>query len=308
MTRKLTRKQKEAIELELLRREIELRFDMDGKQLRNIYHTNKTIFKRVVNWLYWDKSLNVNDILRIFNWSRGIPTYKKIDSALEKRREIHNPYRNSISHLTKCYLLGMRVTDLGCHRGKGTYDFITSTTNYYGCRYFFSVLGKIKHVISYPCLRRNIRGELVLNVYFKVCIPARNFSDVNPYDIHDALRWISNQHVDCVVEFLAACLDCEGSVHENCAYLWNKDIELLEVIRDILKEKLNVNTEIREKERENEKLYYLHINNRKLLSRIMRRLRHPCKELSKKCKSSEGRNMAWKWLLENFPETLTHPH
>lgn len=110
---------------------------------------------------------------------------------------------------------------------------------------------------------------------------------------------------ECIEEFLIACLDCDDSVYENCAYLWSKDVKLLEAIKEILKEKLNVIAEIKEKESGDGKIYYLYVNNRKLLNKIIKKLKHPCKKLNRECNVSEGRNMAWKWLLENFPETST---
>ena len=75
------------IEIELLRRFIELKFRIRKEELKNLYHKDKEKFKEVVNWLYWEKALNVNDILRVFDWSFGTPTYRRINEVLERKEK-----------------------------------------------------------------------------------------------------------------------------------------------------------------------------------------------------------------------------
>ena len=283
-------------------------FNIKETQLKNLYYINKEMFKQVVNWLYWNESLNVNDILRIFSWSQGVSTYGKINSALGKRREIHNYRKDTISYSTRCYLSGMRITDLFCtgtHKGK--YEFNVRTSNYYGCEYFFSVLSGIKHTSVNPVIGGGeFSDRKVLYVAFLIRIPSKNF-EFNIADKFEVLNWVSRQYIECVEKFFAACLDCDGSVYENCAYLWSKDIEMLKLLKKILKERFNITIEVKKKESENkdEETYYLYVNDRKLINRIMKRLKHPCKKLNKECEMTKGRDMAWKWLLENFPETPT---
>ena len=136
-------------------------------------------------------------------------------------------------------------------------------------------------------------------------MPSRYFVDINPCSKYEIISWIRAQCIECIEEFIAACLDCEGSICEDKAYLWNKDAKLLELIGEILREKINITAEIKEKKRGNERKYHLYINN--VPNEVIRRLRHPCKGLNKKCKMSRGHHLTWKWLLENFPEVLTHP-
>ena len=49
-----------------------------------VYHKDKEKFKEVVNWLYWNKSLNINDIVRTIYWPIASRYYKKVAEVLEK--------------------------------------------------------------------------------------------------------------------------------------------------------------------------------------------------------------------------------
>ena len=177
MTKRLTQKQKEVIEMELLKKEIELKFNVSRNILRHLRNKDYVKFKEIVNWLYWHKSLHISDILKTFEWSQGSITYRIISNILERRREIHNYSVDSLNYLTKCYLLGMRITDASCAKGnKGNYTFSTATSNYYGCEYFFNVFNEIKHVTLYPMIGHSeFDNTKALHVMFEVRLPARFF-------------------------------------------------------------------------------------------------------------------------------------
>ena len=282
MTRKSIQKRNESIKIELLGKEIELRFSVSKRELKRLYHKSYEKFKEAINWLYWNKSLNFNDILKLLNWSQGLSTYTKINNALVRRKEVHNHKVDVTRYPTKCYLLGMTITDLICELRIWRYLLHVKTPNYYGCEYLFNVLNTVKHVILYPRVERAERkGEKkVLNLHFEMSLPVRHF-EINSVNKFEVLEWISKQHNECIEEFLAACIDCDRNIYKDRAYLWNKDVKMLELIRDILKKKFSVNAEVREKESEEiEKMYYLYIDDKIFLSRVRRRLKHPRKKLS----------------------------
>ena len=64
------------LEIEFLGKEIELRFGVTIEKLKTLSWKNE-LKRKIINWLYWNKSLNIRDILRIFNLSvrRGTNYY-----------------------------------------------------------------------------------------------------------------------------------------------------------------------------------------------------------------------------------------
>ena len=191
------------LELKLIRKEIELKFGVREDKLKNLYYINKELFKQIVNWLYWDKSIVINDILKIFNWSEGTPTYRKIYEVLQGRKEIHNHKRDRLSLKTQVYLAGMRITDITTsndYKYKRV-ELLTDTSNYYSCMYFYNVFNNIRHVSIYCNIKK-----MALSVRFVISIPCRNFN----FDICDkskVLNWVEGLDNDLFIDFCTACID-----------------------------------------------------------------------------------------------------
>ncbi|GEM_PF-3746818 len=305
---KLDRRQKKKIELELIRREIELKFGVCKDDLRKLYYKDNDKFKEIVNWLYWSKSMSISNFFRILGLSQNLQYRKIIYSVLERRRKLHDSRRERLDYLTKCYLLGMRIADVYCELLRKSLYFLTNTSNYYGCEYFFNVFNTIKHVIVHPHItNRKIpaKESVCLDICFGTYLPSKNF-EIDPRSKFDILMWITNQCNECIIEFLTAYVDCDGSFHECYVILWSKDLEILNIIQEILKRKFRVYTEISSQRRWYRKIFYLYIGSGEIVNEIGKRLRHPCKK--EKCRKlmnekKVGANLAWLWLLQNLSET-----
>lgn len=304
------------IEIELLRRFIELKFRIRKEELKNLYHKDKEKFKEVVNWLYWNKSLNISDIVRTIYWPIASRYYKKVAEVLERKREITWHNKDRLSTSSKIKIMGLILTDMYVvdtdkyNNRHNRIQLFTASTNYFSCKIFFNVLNKVKHVSICPRLTSTsyIGNEYCLEIMFSISLSKKNFEDVNIFDKNEILKYVKNlNNIDLLYDFLTMVVIGDGSIYKSKVMIYQKDINILQLLGEILKEKTHIKYKIfkvtKGKETKSSYMWYLYTSDKKLVNEIWKRIKmiYPYKTRG----NSIGSCKAYLWLLNRFSETPT---